>query len=67
MSAFWRQWLRPIVLSVVTVFGLLAALIGETGVWWALSWLMLAAPLLVMAYHLIAAKTLSRRADEAKR
>jgi hypothetical protein len=52
MSAFRRQWLWPILLGVATVFGLLAALIGEGGIWWALSWLMLAVPLLVMAYCL---------------
>lgn len=57
MSSFRRQWLWPIVLAVVTVFGLLAALIGEGGVWWALSWLALAVPLLVIA------KMLSRMAD----
>ncbi|WP_398472496.1 hypothetical protein [Tardiphaga sp.] len=48
MSAFRRQWLWPIVLAVATVFGLLAALVGENGIWWALSWMMLATPLLVI-------------------
>ncbi|WP_398474806.1 hypothetical protein [Tardiphaga sp.] len=57
MSSFMRQWLWPIVLAMVTVFGLLAALVGEGGTWWALSWLLLAVPLLVIA------KALSRRAD----
>jgi hypothetical protein len=57
MSSFRRQWLWPIMLGVVTIFGLLAALIGESGIWWALSWLMLAVPLVVMA------KALSRSAD----
>lgn len=56
MSAFRRQWLWPIVLGGAIVFGLLAALVGEGGIWWALSWVMLAVPLLVIVYHVMAAK-----------
>ena len=56
MSSFRRQWLWPIVLAVVTVCGLLAALVGEGGIWWALSWLMLAVPLLVIVRYVKAAK-----------
>lgn len=48
MSAFRRQWLWPIVLAASSVFGLLAALIGEGGIWWALCWLTLALPLLTI-------------------
>ncbi|QUS41625.1 hypothetical protein RPMA_24310 [Tardiphaga alba] len=59
MSSFRRQWLWPILLAVATVFGLLVALVGEGGIWWALSWLMLSVPLLVMAYH----ASTSRRSD----
>ena len=44
-SGVWR-W--PLVLAVLTLFGLLSALLGEGGVWWVLSWLALAAPLLVI-------------------
>ncbi|OYU90055.1 MAG: hypothetical protein CFE29_13665 [Bradyrhizobiaceae bacterium PARB1] len=62
MSSFRRQWLWPIALAVATIAGLVAALIGESGLWWALSWLMLAVPLAVMAYCLTAAKAISRRA-----
>jgi hypothetical protein len=60
MTAFRRQWLRPIVFAVVTVFGLLAALIGEGGIWWALSWLMLAVPLVMIVYYSISAMTIWR-------
>jgi hypothetical protein len=56
MNGFRRQWLWPIALSLVTVFGLLAALTGEGGIWWALSWLMLAVPLLVIVLCLISAR-----------
>jgi hypothetical protein len=48
MSAFRRQWLWPFVLAASSVFGLLAALIGEGGIWWALCWLTLALPLLTI-------------------
>jgi hypothetical protein len=44
LSAVWR-W--PLVLAGLTLFGLLSALLGEGGVWWALSWIALAAPLIV--------------------
>jgi len=43
-ASLWR-W--PVVLGVVTLFGLIAALLGEGGVWWALSWVALATPLVV--------------------
>ncbi|WP_206239605.1 hypothetical protein [Novosphingobium terrae] len=47
-SAFARQWSWPIALAVLTCFGLLSALIGEGGLWWGLSWIALAMPLLVI-------------------
>ncbi|MET4898743.1 hypothetical protein RN629_16605 [Sphingomonadaceae bacterium jetA1] len=50
-SSFARQWRWPIVIAVLTVFGLLSALIGQGGVWWWLSWAALAAPLLVVARY----------------
>ncbi len=43
-----RIWRWPIVLTVLTIFGLLAALIGQGGVWWVLSWIALAIPLMVI-------------------
>lgn len=52
MSALRRQWLWPIVLAAATVFGLLAALIGEGGVWRTLSWGALALPLMTIAVGL---------------
>lgn len=44
LSAVWR-W--PAVLAGLTLFGLLSALLGEGGVWWVLSWIALATPLVV--------------------
>lgn len=40
-------WRWPLVLAAVTLLGLLSALLGEGGVWWALSWAALATPLVV--------------------
>ena len=51
-SIFAGQWRWPIGLALLTLFGLLSALIGEGGIWWWLSWAALAMPLLVTAYHL---------------
>jgi hypothetical protein len=45
LSAIWR-W--PLVLAGLTLFGLLSALLGEGGVWWVLSWIALAVPLLTI-------------------
>jgi hypothetical protein len=47
LSAVWR-W--PLVLAGLTLFGLLSALLGEGGVWWVLSWIALAVPLLTIVY-----------------
>jgi hypothetical protein len=43
-----RVWLWPMVLAVVSVFGLLSALLGD-GVWDALSWVALGIPVTVCA------------------
>ncbi|BAV63935.1 hypothetical protein SCLO_1008950 [Sphingobium cloacae] len=51
-ATFAAQWGWPIGLAVLTLFGLISALIGEGGIWWWLSWAALAAPLLVIAHHL---------------
>jgi hypothetical protein len=44
LSAVWR-W--PLVLAGLMLFGLLSALLGEGGLWWVLSWIALATPLVV--------------------
>ncbi|MFT3815564.1 MAG: hypothetical protein QM740_19705 [Acidovorax sp.] len=45
-SSFTRVWVAPLLLAVLTLFGLLAALLG-TGTWHVLSWLALLVPITV--------------------
>lgn len=46
----WAIWRWPVVLAALTVSGLLSALIGQGGLWWAVSWIALATPLIVIAW-----------------
>lgn len=55
MKSFWQIWLAPIVMGILTVFGLLAALLG-VGVWHWLSWLALAIPLAVIVRYTLMKK-----------
>jgi dolichyl-phosphate-mannose--protein O-mannosyl transferase len=45
-----RIWRWPAALAGLTLFGLLSALLGQTGIWWALSWIALSIPLVVIAF-----------------
>jgi hypothetical protein len=51
--SFRRQWGWPLALTLLTVIGLISALIGEGGVWWLLSWIALSMPLLVPLRHML--------------
>jgi hypothetical protein len=42
-------WRWPLVLAIITCLGLTSALLGEGGIWWGLSWIALAIPLMVIA------------------
>ena len=53
-------WRWPLALAALTLFGLLSALLGEGGVWWALSWIALAMPLLTI---LLCVMRSARRVD----
>ena len=44
LTLIWR-W--PSLLAVLSVFGLLSALLGQTGFWLPLSWIALLSPLVV--------------------
>ncbi len=43
-----RIWGWPLILAALTIFGLLSALLGQTGIWLPLSWAALAVPLLAI-------------------
>lgn len=46
-KSFKKVWGAPLVLAIITLFGLLAALLG-TGVWYGLSWLSMIIPLFII-------------------
>lgn len=48
-------WPWPIALGLLTTFGLLSALLGQHGIWLALSWVALSVPLIVTVACLIRA------------
>ncbi|GAB3799625.1 hypothetical protein GCM10028819_23370 [Spirosoma humi] len=48
---YWHVWTMPILMGVLSVIGLLAALVGDA-VWDGLSWLCLAIPLVVIGWFL---------------
>jgi hypothetical protein len=41
-------WRWPFALAILISFGLTAALLGQGGFWWAMSWIALAVPLVVV-------------------
>lgn len=45
-GVFHRVWRMPLILASITVFGLLAALLGR-GIWHVAAWIALAIPILV--------------------
>ncbi|HEX6591749.1 MAG TPA: hypothetical protein VF050_07105 [Moraxellaceae bacterium] len=42
-NTFWQIWGMPLLLAVLTIFGLVAALVG-TGIWHGLAWIAIAVP-----------------------
>ncbi len=48
---FRKVWSIPIVLSALSIVGLLSALLGEHWVWKALAWLTLAVPVAVSLWY----------------
>ncbi len=49
LNSFQRIWRWPLAVALLITFGLLSALLGQGGVWWLLSWVALAIPLLLIA------------------
>jgi hypothetical protein len=54
----------PLVLAVLTAFGLLAALLGEGDLWRYVSWAALTAPILVIIHHVAFGGDRRRRVDK---
>lgn len=65
-SAQLEQWRWPVGLALLTLFGLLSALLGDGGIWWCLSWVALGAPLFVIVYRLFSSQ-LTRRHAKSRR
>jgi hypothetical protein len=49
-NKFLKLWGMPILLSVITIAGLIAAILG-TGIWQGLSWLLLSYPIYIMWFY----------------
>jgi len=52
-SATVQIWLWPAAIALLTVFGLLSALLGQSGLWWVLSWIALAVPLAIIVWFVV--------------
>lgn len=48
-----RQWGWPLALAGSTLLGLVCALIGGGGLWWGISWIGLAMPLLMILHRVV--------------
>jgi hypothetical protein len=59
-SSFLAVWRWPIGLALLTLFGLLSALLGQHGIWHGLSWAALAIPLAVITGHIVRAERAAR-------
>jgi len=55
-QSIWKIWSRPLLFGTAIVFGLLSALLGGGGFWWAACWMALAAPLAAIAWFAIKAR-----------
>ena len=48
-----RIWGWPMTFAALSIFGLLSALLGQGGLWWGLSWITLAAPLVAVVWFVM--------------
>jgi hypothetical protein len=51
MKTCWEIWRTPLLMAILTLFGLLAALLG-TGLWHWASWLAMATPIGIAFHYL---------------
>mgnify|MGYP003583954575 CR=1 FL=1 len=56
-----KCWRWPLVLAVLTLVGLLSALLGDGGPFWLMSWIALSIPLLAIALAVLRSLTPRRR------
>lgn len=49
-NTFLQLWGAPILLTILTLFGLIAALVG-TGIWHGLAWLALTVPVAICIWY----------------
>lgn len=56
-----KCWRWPLVLAVLTLVGLLSALLGDGGPFWLVSWIALSIPLLAIALAVLRSLTPRRR------
>lgn len=49
-NSFWQIWTQPLLLSLLTLFALVSALVGS-GLWHVLAWLTLGLPPAICAYY----------------
>lgn len=55
-NSFRKLWGKPFIIGIITLIGLLSALIGDY-LWDGLSWLMLSIPVLVVLFFFCRSKT----------
>ena len=60
MSTFKEVWRVPFVLGAITLFGVLAALLG-TGFWYWLSWAAMSLPVIVIGVKILRHKRMSEK------
>jgi hypothetical protein len=65
-SATAQIWLWPAAIALLTVFGLLSALLGQSAVWWVLSWIALAVPLAIIVWFVVKGLPGKTRAESVK-
>lgn len=58
-------WSMPIGLGLLTVLGLISALVGD-GVWDTVSWILLATPILVIASHILRSRASSSNRQQRR-
>ncbi len=51
-NVFWKVWQIPLLLSVLSLIGLISALTGD-GFWDLLSWLTLGIPMLIIVFFVM--------------